>query len=105
MIIPIPKVVHYSQEHYERANSFQFPREDPLALRRQISERRRVDAPSAGWLGIAQSAPSAPCTQSQLEEYQAYRQAQIAAHNQMPQVEQQKHLLLGPARKSLRMVF
>jgi hypothetical protein len=101
-LIPIPRIVHYSQEHYERANAFQFPREDPLALRRQISERDRVVAPSAGWLGIAQSVP---CSRTQIEQYQLYRQTQIMAHNQMAQAEQQQHLVLGPSRSSRWAIF
>lgn len=54
-IIPIPNIVHHSQAYYyQRANSFQFPIDDPLQLRKQITERSRLLPPEA----VAQSAPA-----------------------------------------------
>lgn len=106
VIVPIPSVVHHSQEYYDRANAFQFPREDPLALRRQISENNRTQA-QPYWLGIAQSAPAYPgqATSSQMEEYQKYRQEQVQMHNQLPQTLQQQQLVLAPPRRSVRSIF
>lgn len=97
-IVPIPRVVHYSQDFYDRANQFQFPREDPLALRRQISENQRVHP----WLGIAQSAPAYPGKPSHMEEYQKYRQQQVQLHNQLPQAAQREQLVLASPRRSMR---
>jgi len=121
VVIPIPSVVRKSQEYYERANSLQFPREDPHVLRRIISDRSREMHYAAQYSsmyghgggmysgrygnghGIAQSAPA---YQGQImDDYQRYRMQQIHEHNMKSQLRQQEELVLVAApRRSPRLL-
>ena len=97
MLITLPNVVHHSLEYYQRANSFQFPKEDPLLLRRIITEHHRSQPPPHAQAHFAQSAPQ--YSESQMQQYQRYRQQQVMQHNQMSQLEQQEHLILGTSQQ------
>ena len=108
-VIALPNVVRKSQEFYERANSLQFPREDPHVLRRIISEQNRQRSAASQWLGVAggsaQSAPVYPNSQAQMDDYQRYRQQLIHEHNTKSQLQQQEQLVLASSpRRSPRLL-
>eukprot|EP01032_Pedospumella_encystans_P022028 gene22028-24974_t len=126
-VISIPNVVRKSQEYYERANSLQFPREDPHVLRRIISDRSRERHYAAQLYGyhyggssnnvydsdnqtnntsnnnITQSAPAYHGHHGQImDDYQRYRMQQIHEHNMKAQYRQQEELVLVASPRSGR---